>query len=121
MTERLCTMMPGKEKFAAFIQSSNWISDGLNGEIHRLFKFKDFDQALEFINHMGKVAKQMDHHPDFNLFKYNRVKVVLTSHSIKEVSVADLSMAEKINSIYDKFVALNTCSDPPLVPSMDVA
>ena len=43
-----------------------WTLNG-QGHIERLFTFKDFAQALAFVNKVGAVAEAEKHHPDLYL------------------------------------------------------
>lgn len=45
-------------------------------KIKHEFKFKDFAEALEFVNKVGKIAEQEGHHPDIYIY-YNKVVLSL--------------------------------------------
>ena len=67
--------------------------------IQRKFTFKNFKEALNFVNKVGKLAESEDHHPDILLHNYRKVTITLTTHSIKGLSENDFIMATKINQI----------------------
>lgn len=67
--------------------------------ISKDFKFKDFKEALEFVNKVGNIAESEQHHPDINIYDYKKVKVVLSTHSIGGLSKNDFIVAVKINAI----------------------
>ena len=67
--------------------------------IEKTLQFKDFASALAFINKVGDVAEQENHHPDISLFNWNKVKFVLSTHSIGGLSENDFIMAAKIDEI----------------------
>jgi len=67
--------------------------------IERDFKFKDFKQALEFINKVGALAEEEGHHPDIYLHNWNKVKLTLTTHNIKGLSENDFILAVKIDKL----------------------
>ncbi len=67
-----------------------------DGKLFREFKFKDFKQALKFINKMAGVAEEQGHHPDFTLHSWNKVSVVLYTHAINGLHENDFIMALKI-------------------------
>src|SRR4051812_5392513 len=46
------------------------------GEITKTFTFKDFARALDFVNSVGQLAEQMDHHPDIDI-RWNKVTLAL--------------------------------------------
>ncbi len=64
----------------------------------REFKFSDFKTALAFVNKVGAVAEQMNHHPDIEL-GWGRVKVSLTTHSKGNVTDKDRELAKKIDGL----------------------
>lgn len=66
--------------------------------IEREFKFKDFAQALLFINAAGYCAEREGHHPDL-ILHYNKVKVVLWTHAISGLSENDFILASKIDNL----------------------
>lgn len=61
--------------------------------------FKDFRAALAWINRVGMLAEQENHHPDFHLTSWNQVELVLYTHAIDGLSLQDMELARKITSI----------------------
>jgi len=68
-------------------------------KIEKQFKFKDFKQALAFVNKVGDIAEEEGHHPNINLFGWNNVKITLYTHAIGGLSVNDFIVAAKINKL----------------------
>jgi 4a-hydroxytetrahydrobiopterin dehydratase len=66
-------------------------------KIEKEFKFKDFKESLAFINKVGAIAEEENHHPDINLHNWNKVKISLSTHAIKGLSDNDFIMAAKID------------------------
>ena len=66
--------------------------------LSRRFKFKDFKEALAFVNEVGKIAEEDWHHPDIS-FGWGKVGVSLTTHSVKGLSENDFIVAAKIDHI----------------------
>lgn len=66
-----------------------------NRKITHLFKFRNFIQALKFVNIVGDLAEIEQHHPHIHLM-YNKVRIELTTHAIKGLSENDFIMAAKI-------------------------
>jgi 4a-hydroxytetrahydrobiopterin dehydratase len=64
--------------------------------IVREYKFKDFAEALAFVNKVGEIAEHEGHHPDIEL-GWGRVKITLTTHAIKGLSENDFIVAAKVN------------------------
>ena len=67
--------------------------------IEREFKFKDFKEALAFVNKVGAIAESEGHHPDITIFGWNKVSITLFTHSIGGLSINDFVVAAKINKI----------------------
>jgi 4a-hydroxytetrahydrobiopterin dehydratase len=77
-------------------QVPGWVLDGTL--IHQRFRFKNFVEALAFVNAVGALAEAEGHHPDIHL-SWNRVHLELTTHAIKGLSENDFILAAKINEI----------------------
>jgi len=54
-------------------------------KLERTFKFKDFNDAIDFVNKVAKIAETQNHHPDIEI-NYNKVKISITDHEKGEVS-----------------------------------
>lgn len=59
------------------------------------FKFKNFKEAMRFVNKVAELAEIEGHHPDIHIF-YNRVTLELWTHAIGGLSENDFIMAAKI-------------------------
>ena len=64
----------------------------------RNFKFKNFVEAMKFINSVAEIAEQEGHHPDFSVH-YSKVEIELWTHAINGLSENDFIIAAKINKI----------------------
>ena len=78
-------------------QVSGWVAR--DEKLHKTFTFKDFLQAMAFINAMAEVAEAEGHHPDFKLYQWNRVDVVIWTHAIGGLSENDFILAAKIDEL----------------------
>ena len=65
--------------------------------ISREFVFKDFKEALAFVNKVGALAEEEGHHPDINLFGFKNVLVTLSTHAIGGLSENDFIVAAKVD------------------------
>jgi 4a-hydroxytetrahydrobiopterin dehydratase len=71
----------------------------LNEEkLEKQFKFPDFKQALAFVNRVGEIAEQQNHHPDI-YFTWGQARIQLSTHSIGGLSESDFIMAAKISEL----------------------
>jgi len=68
------------------------------GAIQKKFIFKDFKEALAFMNKVGEEAEKLNHHPDWSN-SYNKVHISLHTHSIQGLSRLDIQLAKTINSL----------------------
>lgn len=66
--------------------------------IIRKFKFKDFSQAMTFVNKIADIAEKEDHHPNIKI-NYSRVELELYTHSIGGLSENDFILAAKISKL----------------------
>ncbi len=72
----------------------NWIY--VNNSISKEFEFKDFIEAMAFVNSLALEAEKMDHHPDILIYGWNKVKINLSTHSAGGVTEKDFQLAKKI-------------------------
>lgn len=54
-------------------------------KLEKTFSFKDFNDSMDFVNKIAKIAEKQNHHPDIEI-KYNKVKVSITDHEKGGVS-----------------------------------
>lgn len=66
--------------------------------VRREFRFKGFEEAMEFVNRVAVVAAREDHHPDMCV-SYNRVSLGLTTHKVGGLTRNDFIMAAKIDEL----------------------
>lgn len=67
-------------------------------KISREFKFKNFRNALEFVNKAGEIAEAEKHHPDIEL-GWGYVNITVQTHSINGLHENDFILAAKIDKI----------------------
>ena len=68
-------------------------------KIEKDFTFKNFKEALKFVNACGEIAEAEGHHPDLLIYSWNKVKVTLYTHAIGGLSLNDFVVAAKIDKI----------------------
>ena len=67
-----------------------------DGKLTRDWTFKDFVQAMEFVNRIAALAESAGHHPDIDI-RYNQVRLGLVSHDAGGITHRDVDMAKQIN------------------------
>ncbi len=75
-----------------------------DGHLERLYTFKNFAEALDFVNKVGGVAEQEGHHPDLYL-AWGKCKVELWTHKINGLTESDFYMAAKADRQFEPFTA----------------
>jgi 4a-hydroxytetrahydrobiopterin dehydratase len=68
-------------------------------KLQKEFQFKNFKEALAFVNQVGEIAEQEGHHPDINLHDWNKVTFTLWTHAIKGLFLNDFILAAKIDTL----------------------
>ena len=58
------------------------------------FTFKNFTEALAFVNRVGDVAEEQNHHPDLYL-SWGKVRVEIWTHKINGLTESDFIFAAK--------------------------
>ena len=69
--------------------------------IERNFKFKDFREAVSFVNQVADAANAQDHHPDI-VISYNKVRLTLSTHKVGGLSRNDFILASRIDELADQ-------------------
>jgi 4a-hydroxytetrahydrobiopterin dehydratase len=72
-----------------------------NGELVRTTQFKDFVEAMAFVNRVAESAEQADHHPDIDI-RYNRVRLALVTHDAGGITLKDIEMAASLDKLLPK-------------------
>lgn len=85
------------KKYLAQLETAWEVLD--DKKIKREFKFKDFKEAMVFVNKVADLAEQEQHHPNIRIY-YNKVVIELTTHVIGGLSENDFIMGAKIEQLY---------------------
>jgi 4a-hydroxytetrahydrobiopterin dehydratase len=66
--------------------------------LRRELRFKNFRQALEFVNRVGELAEEQAHHPDID-FGWGRAGVTIFTHKIDGLTESDFILAAKVDRL----------------------
>lgn len=66
--------------------------------LNKRFEFKDFAEALTFVNKAGELAEKANHHPDIK-FGWGYAEISLFTHSAGKITDKDHGLAEQIDAI----------------------
>ncbi|MDA7573633.1 4a-hydroxytetrahydrobiopterin dehydratase [Candidatus Pelagibacter sp.] len=64
------------------------------------FIFQNFKDSQNFINKVGKISENENHHPDIS-FGWGYAKITITTHAIQGLSENDFILAAKIDQIFN--------------------
>ena len=62
------------------------------------FKFKNFEESQKFVNKVGNISEEENHHPDIS-FGWGYCKIKIFTHAIKGLAESDFILAAKIDKI----------------------
>ena len=65
------------------------------------FEFKNFVEAVAFVDKIVPLAEAMNHHPDILIYGYKKVKITLYTHSEKKITEKDYNLAKKIDKLIE--------------------
>ena len=68
--------------------------------LEKNFIFKDFINSQNFINKVGEISENENHHPDIS-FGWGYSKIIITTHAIEGLSENDFILAAKIDQIFN--------------------
>lgn len=89
--------LEGEELEALGRQLPDWtVVDGHH--LRREFRFRNFREALDFVNRVGELAEEQGHHPDINL-SWGRVGVEIFTHKINGLTESDFILAAKVDEL----------------------
>ena len=66
--------------------------------LEKNFIFKNFINSQKFINIVGEISENENHHPDIS-FGWGYAKIMITTHAIEGLSENDFILAAKIDQI----------------------
>ena len=68
--------------------------------LEKNFKFKDFMTSQIFVNKVGEISENENHHPDIS-FGWGDAKIQITTHAIEGLSENDFILAAKIDQNFN--------------------
>ena len=78
-----------------------WEHDAEEKMLIRETVFKDFMEAMGFLNKLAEAAEKLNHHPDMTLCEYNRVIVTTTTHDAGGITDNDIRLAQGFEEILE--------------------
>ena len=109
LSSKVCSACSGDEdplKAIESVQKMEEINDEWelvdNHHIVRDFEFKDFQEALDFVNKVGEIAEEQGHHPIINDFTWGKASIKLFTHKIDGLHENDFIMASRIDDMHEE-------------------
>jgi len=84
-------------EIATRLDGSEWRRE--DAAIVRDWRFKDFAEAISFVNRVADRAEAANHHPDILVHGWNHVRLTLSTHSEGGLTGADFDMAERFDRL----------------------
>ena len=74
------------------VRPEDW--EEIDGALQRTFRFRDFAEALAFVNRVGEAAEAANHHPDVAIH-WNEVTLRWWTHAAGAITDTDARLAER--------------------------
>jgi 4a-hydroxytetrahydrobiopterin dehydratase len=91
--------LPAEEVERYLTQVPGWRLE--EGVLRRGLRFANFPAAIAFVNRLAALAEEEQHHPDFLVYAYRRLRIDFATHSIGGLSLNDFIMAAKVNRLLE--------------------
>ena len=92
--------LPLSEAQRLLAQLPQWTLAADGQSLFRLYRFKDFVGAVDFVNALCEMAQAQDHHPDLEL-GYGRCSLRYNTHDVGGLSLNDFICAARADALYD--------------------
>jgi 4a-hydroxytetrahydrobiopterin dehydratase len=70
----------------------------VRGALQRGYRFKDFREAVAFVNRLAEAAEAANHHPDIAI-SWNAVTVRWRTHTKRAITDRDVEMARRTDDL----------------------
>ena len=69
----------------------------IDDKLTKKYAFKDFKEAMQFVNKIAIIAEKMNHHPDI-FISYNKVTLTIFTHEENKLTNRDFRLAREIDA-----------------------
>ena len=76
-----------------------WVRRG--DVLTRLYTFRNFTEAMAFVNRVADAAEEANHHPDIDI-RYSKVTLTLSTHDAGGITQSDVDLAKAIDGRRDE-------------------
>jgi 4a-hydroxytetrahydrobiopterin dehydratase len=89
--------LTGKQISPLLAQLDGW--DAIEQHhLEKSYRFKNYSEALAFVNRLSEVAENEGHHPDI-CFGWGQVQVKIWTHKIDGLTESDFILAAKVDQV----------------------
>jgi 4a-hydroxytetrahydrobiopterin dehydratase len=90
------SLLPDDEVAAFVEEHADW--SWSDQSISRTYGFPGFSEAIAFVDRVAEAAEAADHHPDIDI-RWNKVTLVLSTHSAGGITAKDLELAQQADGL----------------------
>lgn len=108
LTKKHCVPCEGgtkpmtKEQIAQYVLLVPEWNVYANDKLVREVKKKNFQEIINLVNSIAKIAEEEQHHPDLFIHGWNKLTITLSTHAIGGLSENDFILAAKTNALLAK-------------------
>jgi 4a-hydroxytetrahydrobiopterin dehydratase len=84
-----------------------------DNKLIKSFRFRDWTDAVAFVNEVSPVAESQGHHPDLYV-RWGEVRAYLWTHKINGLTVSDFVMAAKLDRVFAERPHAGEPARPPV-------
>ena len=88
------------DELKAMIEELGGGWDPTGGKLRKTYRFPDFAAALRFVDEVGAMADEMDHHPDVEL-SWGKATIQVWTHTVGGLSELDFVFAARCDRIVE--------------------
>jgi len=92
--------LTGEQSKIYLVDLNEWLLIN-DHHIEKTYQFPDFKSALQFVNLVGEIAEDENHHPNIN-FTWGKVEISIWTHKIDGLHENDFILAAKIDAIVNQ-------------------
>jgi 4a-hydroxytetrahydrobiopterin dehydratase len=87
-----------QETIMQLLRESNLGWKNSSNKLSKTFKFDSFDDSIDFVNKVARIAKKQNHHPDI-VIKFDKVIISITDHEKGGVSEKCHKFVKSVNDL----------------------
>ena len=88
--------LSAEEIETALTDLKEWKTEGI--ALKKRFEFENFAESLRFVNRVGAIAEEYDHHPDIT-FGWGYAEFSITTHDTGGLTANDFNLAKAIENL----------------------